>query len=138
MREILFRGKRVDNGEWVCGSLINKIDCGSPVIVQTPYLEDNGELEFDYYHVYTETVCQYTELKDKNGTKIFEGDMVHCTAKFDEADCIVIYDDGEFKLVLAERHKDYSTLGGYYSIGCFEKEIIGNIYDNTELLKGSD
>ena len=130
MREILFIGKREDNGEWIEGSL---------------FTGDNGECEICYgtprvritYEVIPETVGQFTGLYDKSGTtKIFEGDIVHCVSATDEADMVVIFEDGEFRMVRCERYKVYISGWGFYAIRCFDKEIIGNIHDNPELLEG--
>ena len=118
MREILFRGKRVDNGEWVYGTLIQRNIWG------------------DAWEVIPETVGQYTGLNDKNGVKIFEGDVVECISTWDKANMVVIFEDGEYRLVLCDKYKNYTPGSGYYSIGCFDKNIIGNIHDNPELMDG--
>ena len=131
MREILFHGKRAGNGEWVEGD-----------VLQTRY--HSGHIEYQImpqtpvssaYPVLSETVGQFTGLTDRNGKKIFEGDIVHCVSKLDSADMVVIFECGQFRMVLAEKYHEYQTNIGYYDINCFAKEVIGNIFSNSELLE---
>ena len=119
MREILFRGKRKDNGEWVYGSLQ----------VFKGYSIFDRDVWKNFFTVHGNTVGQYTGLLDKNGRKIFEGDIVKCS---------VIYDIGCYPYSKTE------TRVVVYRDGCFNPfydcernsfEVIGNIHDNTELLK---
>jgi uncharacterized phage protein (TIGR01671 family) len=123
MREILFRGKRVSNGEWVVGYLIHDEFCNT----QTPYI---GYLTIDGCNVadvIPETVGQYTGLTDKNGKKIFEGDIVNIYYPETIVENTVIkYIGASF---YGDRFDDTWELDDYYQL-----EIIGNIHDNIELL----
>lgn len=129
MREILFRGKN-SGGEW---------EYGVPVFTGL-----NNELAFmkqmySYDHqVIPKTVGQFTGLTDKNGIKIFEGDIVRCISRTDMANMVVIFEEGEFRMVLCEKYKEYIPGCGFYAIRCFDKEVIGNIHDNPELLEVDD
>ena len=123
MREILFRGKRIGKNEWVEGDLIH-LPNGIAILA-------NG-----YAYVIPETVGQYTGVKDKNGKRIFEGDIVYCKSRLDNANMVVIFECGQFRMVLSENYRNYQTNSGFYDINCFDKEVVGNIYDNPELLKG--
>ena len=116
MREILFRGKRVDNGEWIYGDFFQD--------------EDTGLYMINLIDVITETVGQYTGLTDKNGDKIFEGDIVE-GQDYDEEDGygVVTWDDGAFWV--KNNHYSGTFCDNYYG---YEFEIIGNIHDNPELL----
>lgn len=127
MREILFRGKRVDNGEWVYGYFVKML--WEYIIIP---LEDENTV----YPVVPETVGQYTGLKDKNGTKIFEGDIVERT----------YYTLPEERKVMAEvAYEEESAAFVLYSFGtekkgicgeiCDTNKVIGNIYDNPEMLE---
>ena len=137
MREILFRGKRMDDGEWVEGYLVKAV--GGECMILPVTTEHCGGAEFsEGYHCDPTTVGQYTGLKDKNGKRIFEGDIVHCLARMDEANCVVIFEEGEFRLVPERTYKTYVTGGGYHALRCFVKEVIGNIHDNPEMLKGGE
>ena len=133
MREILFRGKTSD-GEWVEGFYSSEeynIDTHS--IEYIPRIQLLGKCVS--LGVLPETVGQYTGLTDKNGVRIFEGDIVHCVSKLDSADMVVIFECGQFRMVLAEKYHEYQANIGYYDINCFAKEVIGNIHDNPELLE---
>ena len=141
MREILFRAKRIDNGEWVEGQyayiLNSKTENGEPI----KHFICNGTNVFNY-EVDPETLCQYTGLKDKNGNRIWENDIVSInTYSYMEPE-----EDYFGKVVYAEgyacwciQHPDYEKPiplceceGSYQT----DRIIEGNIFDNPELLKG--
>lgn len=71
---------------------------------------------------------------DINNKMIYEGDIVKCISRSDQANMVVIFEAGEFRKVLCERYKSYVTGAGYYSINSFDMIIIGNIYDNPEMI----
>ncbi|MGN1107666.1 MAG: YopX family protein [Huintestinicola sp.] len=129
MREILFRGKRSDNGKWVKGYLyithIGAHEIGS--------YDAEINIERFTFDVIPETVGQYTGLTDKNGTKIFEGDIVSLR-KCNELIYKVVYDNFRFEL-----HNKNDT--ACYVLSIYKSkdfEIIGNIHDNPEILKGGE
>ena len=123
VREIIFRGKRVDNGEWYYGYLLQ------PNIISNVV---SGQLAYADLFVDENTVGQYTGLKDKNGKKIFDGDIVK-----DIAGGVykVVYDT-EYMRFAFEQDSIKWGLEGFVIITDFE--VIGNIYDNPELLKQFD
>lgn len=127
MCEILFRGKRTDNGAWVQGSLVHRTlfygyPCDDYLILS------DGEFHCDYYEaeeVVSETVVQFTGLTDKNGKKIFEGDIIKAKNKLPDGkkhEAKVVADMDDFYLMWCIKHS-------------IETEVIGNIYDNPELLE---
>lgn len=135
MREILYRGKRKDNGEWVYGYYCR---CGWTGMEKDVIIPSHASALYGI-DVIPETVGQYTELTDKNGTKIFEGDIVKCTSRFDAKDMVVIFETAEFHLVDCQRYKNYTECCGYRYFGTLETEVIGNIYDTPEMPKrGND
>ena len=135
MRDILFRGKRVDNGEWVYGSFIPAL-C-ELLYGDKPYgfIKPFGKTRKERLMVEVDrkTVGQYTGLTDKNGTKIFEGDIL--SAHLDDG-----YPENETMLeVVWHNNGWYGKNGKFFDDfdNGFEKyfEVIGNIHDNPELLK---
>ena len=138
MREIIFRGKRIDNGEWVYGGIL-QTDNWSEISVVTDYygsMYEPPSCEVDSYEVIPETVGQYTGLTDKNGTKIFEGDIVKGLFVFGEISSVVIFKYGSFGIEW--NIDEIKVLDPFLGLRNIECEVIGNIHDNPELLKGGD
>lgn len=131
MRENLFHGKRKDNGEWVDGYYC--VFNGVSHRIYTGYAEtDCGEYYPDYYEVIPETVGQYTELPDKNGKNIFEGDIIRDTETSDVGEIYFDTDTARFVIEFEKMIVDFDN----YNNG--DVEVIGNIYDNSELMEGAD
>ena len=127
MRDIIFRGKRTDNGEWVCG-VPTKDSHGETVMVESVYeCEEYNCRGANCLYVDENTVGQYIGLTDKNGTKIFEDDIVKIKGKTR----YIFYGSSGF------RHTNYgeyaNTLENVFTV--VDCEIIGNKFDNPELLR---
>ncbi|MFA5439817.1 YopX family protein [Dehalococcoides sp.] len=140
-REIKFRGKKIDTGEWVYGNYaFSSVNGKHQITVETL---DGCKHYYVYHPVNPETVGQYTGLKDKNGNEIYEGDIVQWGTEDEILSCVVEYTEGahdseecpymsgfSYRVIDAidypeddEGETDYVT------------EVIGNIYDNPELLE---
>ena len=167
MREMLFRGKRIDNGERVDGESINTqydMNGKKHIYVGVLFSSDRTPLmqNVEWHEVIPETVGQYTGLTDKNGKKIFEGDIVKTQKMYDRpysknrkskrhigvvkyqvrsGDKFYNVDNGKW-----DRHIDYGTEWivkvedyGKFTHGAWgdfwDCEVIGNIHDNPELIK---
>lgn len=162
----LYKAKRIDNGEWVEGSLVStpKADKEFKAIIIP--LDDNGEytegiddecLGFEFwYKVDENTLCQCTGLKDKNGKPIWENDILMCHGNKKDL-CKVCF--GEFKVIDIKNMVAVDIVQGWYykplktdalskcEPFCYEMpltnyylermeaEVVGNIFDNPELLE---
>ena len=145
MREILFRGKRLDNGEWAEG-FYNHLPCGrfgaDEHMIQT--VLENGKIGM-LYDIDHSTVGQYTGLKDKNGKRIFEGDILHIGKIADglggyyqppldyPVNVVVKWDLCAWMWETLCYDKRYITFPDAWCH--YECEVIGNITDNPELLE---
>lgn len=137
MREILFRGKRVDNGEWVYGFYVFVPEHYKPEMSGKSYIVsvNNGF----FFEVISETVGEYTGLKDQNGKKIFEGDIVrYCPGYWRNLMQSVVEhcaDKWNYPAFDLKDH-DYEANGlGLTHMGQIELEVIGTIHDSPELLE---
>lgn len=141
MREILFRAKNINNGEWREGGCVTRA-CKSYILVESTLLIDG----FESIRVDPETVCQYTGLTDKNGRKIFEGDIVRY--QFDNDDCPFPNKHTEKiigRIFFSDWRASFSVTAGRngsknlnndlfkYVRNGNRVEVLGNIFDNVDL-----
>lgn len=156
MREILFKAKRLDNGEWVEGYYFQlpKTSLGATIIANGDLCaEDVADyilvikcrqhsnfsnsyplevVECEYYEIDPETICQYTGLTDKNGKRIWENDIVR------------LGEDEDLLIKWSERYAGWCLQQNKWMFEHFfgetvdegTCEVVGNIFDNPELLKG--
>lgn len=129
MREILFRGKRVDNDEWVQGYIVK--------MWGVLHIIDKDD-ENTAYEIKPETIGQFTGLTDKNGKRIFEGDIVNykdCPASDYYRETIIVnrgvieFSDGAFYVT----ERETVEMDDLIYNGTMNCEVIGNIYDNPNL-----
>ena len=147
MREIKFRAKRLDNGEWIYGDYHKRAGGEHCIIKMEP--DENGKVVYVVHQVAPDTIGQFTGLHDKNGEEIYEGDILRGFKYpfYDaEADAynyyaVVDWDADEAQFYA---YKDLARGTQVRGISCGvcvdmedlrEMEVIGNIYDNLGLLK---
>ena len=136
MREILFKAKRIDNGEWIeghyteCeGETFIGIDTSSMFEIFCPPV-------IRWFKVSSETLCQFTGLCDRYGNKIWENDIVTCQTRYGGDIGKVVFHNGKF-CVLWNSTYHYSRNGeceNYYNINT-KNSVKGNVFDNPELLQ---
>lgn len=146
MRTIKFRGRRIDNNEWVYGYLYSlQLPSGEACMILT---QDNNHLDnslkpkyhlaftlwVDLFIVNPVTVGQFTGLYDKNGKEIYEGDIVRCNEFVYE----VVYESKRFASFALRRDKDMYDHYFGEAMECDACEVIGNIHDNSDLMKGGE
>ena len=119
MREILFRGKRLDNGEWITGNLFVSDTDGRT------YILAGSRIVTIEWEVDPSTVGQYTGMKDKNGKKVFEGDIVRKTNEGRHPEIFI----ANIRTCFYTIEEVYYSPFEHFTESC-EYEIIGNIHDN--------
>lgn len=125
-REILFRAKRKDNGEWVEGGYFSESYTEKKFII----CWNSFGLGFnEFIEIKPETLCQYTGLTDKNGKGIWENDIAHIRSSVLSGYGVIKYQNGNLVLVDAKRKRTYSMYGEWK----IRKD--GNIFDNADLLE---
>ena len=134
MREILFKAKRIDNGEWIEGYYQKRHDFLGNEEHLIFYAD--GHTVWDHAEVSPGTICQFTGLCDKNGNKIWENDICDRKEKYPE---VVKMTNGDWTLDYSYAiERDYGN--SYCNLGFYVNErkcveVIGNIFDNPELLQ---
>ena len=130
-REILFKAKRKNNGEWVEGyylniAKINRFICTGKIKLDGAV---KGIIAPEMYEIDPDTICQYTGLTDKNGQKIWENDILELQDEDGYFTCEWEEDTARFVMNGDEIIVDFDNYWGY------QVEVIGNVFDNAELLE---
>lgn len=138
MREILFRGKRLDNGEWVEGTIIDYYP--NMAYMKTKVVNVLGREMLDYVEVIPETVGQFTGLIDKSGKKIFEGDIVDASSEWWDACGPAGHDSPILPVEWDDYFCGFTPFANYdcdcgVYIEASNCTVIGNIHNNAELLE---
>lgn len=132
MREILFKAKRIGDDEWVEGYYQKKHNfLGNE---EHLIFHEDSHTVWEYTKIVPETLCQFTGLCDKNGKRIWESDVVWLVYDGEEHIYQIVWDNSELDFKATNGEENYGT-NFEYLLCCEEIEVIGNIFDNPELLQ---
>lgn len=141
MRQIKFRGKRIDNLEWVFGDLIEnqgRFFIYHSTSETTIKDNDNGYITIEAVEIDNSTIGQFTGLTDKEGKEIYEGDILDFHNMLFNSVAIYNEEESAFCLkLIGSKLNGFNSIGSYQSLG-YELTILGNRWDNPELLKGGE
>lgn len=129
MREILFKAKRIDNGEWVEG-YYEKYNNQHYINKETDRLNTGGYPIREFIEVDENTLCQFAGLTDKNGNRIWENDVVKDNVIFGS----VVWDESNARFMIDDIHDELQDYSDWWN----EVKVISNIFDNPELIKECD
>lgn len=134
MDRYLYKAKRINNGEWVTGSLLTCEDGTCKIATSLLEVKTNGPILVCAYDVDRDTICQCTGLKDKNGNLIWENDIVVCR-DFTEEKYMIAWKQDEVRF----EYQQYScSIMNFEQLSGCEAEVIGNIFDNKDLLESEE
>ena len=138
----LFRGKRIDNGEWVIGNCIDDGVTGQVFIHtvgnsvnESDKVEEEGCLQFVAFEVAPATICQCTGLKDKNGNLIWENDIVSFSHTQYTRNYAIEFENTFCNYGLRFRNKSIHFRCKQSTLCMYDCEVLGNVFDNPELLE---
>ena len=141
MREIKFRGKRVDNGEWIVGFPEFHLVDGDltktkqDAFITYDYMDKIGKVYRDRFNVIPETVGQFTDKTDSSGREVYEGDILECTGWENEYHVVEFMDHA---FVAHKIGRPSWTVSNYTKLdGVWEFNIVGNKWDNPSLLEAN-
>lgn len=155
MREILFRGKCLQTGEWVYGYVLidnapcslkaqGKCKCAHDGSTASIFAWDDEFHEYEEYHVDPATVGQYTGLTDNDGREIFDGDVLEFINEYrmqnNKWKCVVEFVDGCFVCRYIEKEGHFGDYNHFdsWNVPLVKWWVIGNRWDDPELLEGTD
>lgn len=125
MREIKFRGKRKDNGEWVYGDIHFNANCSRC------HIHERGEKVFESYNVIPETIGQFTGKKDKNDVEVWDGNKVKWSWDRSHKDIegVIEWDNKNLQWIITNTYFEHNR---QVPLSNYSVEVIGNIHERIE------